>query len=186
MSYAWSFHSFSRDEFERLFGGSTPDEIDGFVEFAGAELDAETLARATLTSGISYAGLDADDAQTLDEIVKLAFSPEGFDETLVLNHLSPDGLHPTVIKELISRSAAPRYLLLLLSGRRFGAQTPSSCEYCIFEPPEVVAALDEIRAAAAAPAAWSQPYMQELVDQCLIGPFAAAAEEGRPLYAQLS
>ena len=42
---------------------------------------------------------------------------------------SPDGLHPSVVRELIERSASTRFLTLLDGGRRYGTgDPPISCD----------------------------------------------------------
>jgi hypothetical protein len=123
----------------------------------------------------------------MDEAIKFAFSPEGFEAELEIEHLSPDGIHPSVIAELVRRLDAPTPLLsALLRGRRFGQTEPAACEYCIFRPDEVSALLHEIRNACVAKATWSADYMPELLQECLVEPFETAQRAGRPVFCDLS
>jgi hypothetical protein len=192
VSYSWSFHSFSEAAFRNVFGRSSTEQVSGFLELAASELGdlSPEIARAIqsmLVSGISYDGASPGVARAMDEAINLAFSPEGFEAELELEHLSPDGLHPSVIAELIGRLNAPAPLLTcLLRGRRFGQTEPASCEYCIFRPDEVSAVLHETRAACAAGVTWSAGYMPELLRECLVEPFEAAQSAGRPVFCGLS
>ncbi len=140
-----------------------------------------------LMSGISYEGVGSDVARAMDEAIKFAFSPEGLEAELEIEHLSPDGIHPSVIAELIRRLDAPTPLLsALLRGRRFGQTEPAACEYCIFRSDEVSALLHEIRNACAAGATWSADYMPDLLQECLVEPFETAQRAGRPVFCDLS
>jgi hypothetical protein len=189
MSYSWSFHSFSDEAFGKVFGRSSPERVSEFLALVAAEPGgAKTeIARSTLTSGISYVGASPAAARATDEVIKLAFSPAGFEAELDVEHLSPDGVHPSVVAELIRRLNAPAPLLSgLLGGRRFGQTEPADCEYCIFRPDEVAAVLREVRGARAAGGAWSAEYVPELLQECLIEPFEAAERAGRPVFCHLS
>jgi hypothetical protein len=125
-------------------------------------------------------------SRAMDEVIRFAFSPEGFEAELKLEHISPDGVHPSVIAELIQRLNAPKPLLAgLLRGRRYGQTEPADCGYCIFRPEEVSVVLQEVRAACAADFPWSAEYLPELVQECLVEPFAAAEGEVRPVFCHL-
>lgn len=191
MSYLWSFHSFSEGAFRKVFGGSSPEQVGEFLRSAASEpgdLNPEIapLIRSMLTSGISYEGVSHDAARAMDEVIKFAFSPEGLEAELELEHLSPDGIHPSVIDELVARLSAPAPLLsCLLRGRRFGRSEPADCGYCVFRPDEVSAVLHETHNARAAGGSWSAEYMPELLQECLVEPFEAAQRSGRPVFCHL-
>jgi len=195
MSYLWSFHSFPTQAFGRVFGGAQPAEVEDFVGFLQSEfcgLDrfpgAPALARNVLSTGLSYDGLDAASARIVDEIVGVAFSPEGFEQVLQLDHLSPDGLHSSVVSELLARAKAgapPTLLPILQKGRRYGQRESSPCEYCILAEGEVPLLLDEVRRAMAASLPWSDSWVPEVVQECLEGPVAAAASQKRALFGRL-
>ena len=192
MSYSWSFHSFSDEAFSNVFGRSSPEQASDFLELVASELgdanpEIADAARSILMSGISYDGLSPDASRAMDEVIKLAFSPEGFEAELEVEHLSPDGVHPSVIAELVTRLNAPVPLLSgLLRGRRFGQAGTADCEYCIFQSDEVSAVLQEVRDACAASGHWSAEYVPELLQECLIEPFETAERVGRPVFCHLS
>jgi hypothetical protein len=192
MSYSWSFHSFSDDAFRGVFGRSTSQQVGEFLESAADALGSASpeisqAARSMLMSGISYDGASPGASRAMDEAIKLAFSSEGLEAELEVEHLSPDGVHPSVIDELVRRLDAPTTLLAgLLRGRRFGQSEPADCGYCIFRPGEVSAVLHEIRNACAAGVVWSADYLPELVQECLVEPFEAAERAGRPVFCDLS
>ena len=191
MSYSWSFHSFSDEAFGNVFGRSSPQQFNEFQEFVSSlgngNLEIIHASRSMLMSGISYDGASPDDSRAMDEVIKLAFSPEGFEAELEVEHLSPDGIHPSVIAELVGRLNAPTPLLSgLLRGKRFGQAEPADCEYCIFRSDEVSAVLNEVRNACAAGGYWSAEYLPELLQECLIEPFETAERAGRPVFCHLS
>jgi hypothetical protein len=192
MSYLWSFLSFSDNAFWKVFGHSTPQMADKFLDsaaYAPGDVSPEIAhaSRSMLMSGVSYDGLSPNGARALDEAIKLAFSSEGLESELEVEHLSPDGIHPSVIDELMQRLDAPAPLLAcLLRGRRFGRTEPVACEYCIFRSDEVSAILHETRNACAANRAWSADYMSGLVQECLVEPFEIAQRTGRPVFCILS
>ena len=192
MSYSWSFHSFSDEAFSDIFGRSSPQQVDEFHELVasapgGGNPEIVRASRSMLMSGISYDGASPDASRAMDEVIKLAFSPEGFEAELDVEHLSPDGIHPSVIDELVGRLDAPTpHLSGLLRGKRFGQTEPADCEYCVFRSDEVPAVLQEIRSACAAGGSWSSEYMPELLQECLIEPFETAERAGRPVFCHLS
>jgi hypothetical protein len=190
MSYSWSFHSFAERAFRDLFGRSPAEKVSAFLELAASELGSGPelihASRSALTSGISYEGASPKAARAMDEVIRFAFSSEGFEAELKLEHISPDGVHPSVIAELIQRLNAPKpFLVGLLRGRRFGQTEPADCGYCIFRADEVTVVLQEVSAACAADVPWSAEYLPELVEECLIEPFEAAEGAGRPVFCHL-
>ncbi|HEV2705114.1 MAG TPA: hypothetical protein VGV59_04270 [Pyrinomonadaceae bacterium] len=192
MSYSWSFHSFSDEAFHNVFGRSSPEQVSEFLELAASDLgdlsaEIAHASRSMLMSGISYDGVSPQASRAMDEVLRFAFSPEGLEAQLEVKPLSPDGIHPAVIAELVRRLNAPTPLLAaLLRGRRYGQAEPADCEYCIFRPDEVSAVLKEIRNACAASEVWSAEYMPDLLQECLIEPFEVAVRAGRPVFCVLS
>jgi hypothetical protein len=192
MSYLWSFQSFSDEAFRKVFGRSSPQQVSEFLEFAAYALgdvspEIAHASRSVLMSGISYDGVSPNAARAIDEVIKLAFSSEGLEAELEVEHLSPDGIHPSVIDELMRRLDAPAPLLAgLLRGRRFGQTESVACEYCIFRSDEVPAVLQEILNACAAEVPWSAEYIPGLLKECLVGPFETAQRTGRPVFCDLS
>jgi hypothetical protein len=190
MSYTWSFASFDPEALARLLGGGHQRELDAFVDLVGSGADGlgpldPAIARALLGSGFSYEDFDAGDAQQADDIVFLAFSPDGFWDDLAMEADSPDGLPPDVIEELLARTGGGAMLPLLRTGRRCGEETPSPCDYAVLAPEEVTILLKEVRRAMAAPAAWSAPHVPELVSECLIEPLENGTRGGRWVFASL-
>jgi hypothetical protein len=191
MSYSWSFASFEPDALARLLGGGHERELDAFVDLVGSGSDEfgppsdPLIARALLESGFSYEDFDARSARTADDIVFAAFSPDGFWDLLAMEAESPDGLHPTVIEELLERGGGGAMLPLLRTGRRCGEETPSGCQYVVLSPEEVAILLKETRRAMAAPTRWSAPYLPQVVVECLIEPLERGVREGRWVFASL-
>jgi hypothetical protein len=185
MSYAWSFHSFSIQKFQHYFGHASPQEVEEMVAAAtweereyGENEDAadlepiERAVRRVATGGISYAGLSTDDARTLDECIAVLFSPEGLEQQLEIGHESSDGVHPTIIEELLRRAEGHvelRYLPGLRHGWRYGATDLAvSCEYVLLHPEHLQPLADEVASVVALPLPWSEGYVPEIVDECLV------------------
>lgn len=191
MSYLWWFSSFSPVAFKQLLAGEHPQELDAFVARVASSFDAleaapedAEIARKLLASGFSYEGFDRRTARTADEIVASAFSDDGLRDVLEIKPLSPDGVHPSVIEELIARTD-PSILPSLVTGRRFGEDGPAPCEYCILSPEEVALALDEIGRAVSVPVPWSTKYVPDLVRECLIEPLTIGMANGRWIFGAL-
>lgn len=116
MSYSRSFHSFSDEAFRRVFGHSSPEQVGELLELVASGLgdpvpEIASASRSMLTSGISYEGATRDASRAMDEAIKFAFSSEGLSAELEVESLSPDGIHPSVIVELVGRMNAPAPLL---------------------------------------------------------------------------
>jgi len=184
MSYAWSFQSFSFDKFQHYFGHARAAEVEEMVtaatweareegdDEAGTDLEAmEVVVRRVATSGLSYAGLSGDEARILDDCIAVLFSPEGFEEQLEIEHESPDGVHPTIIEELLRRAEGRvelRYLPVLRHGWRYGAgDLEAHCEYALLQPEHLQPLADEIATVVALPSPWSGSHVPEVVDECL-------------------
>lgn len=190
MSYSWSFASFSPDALALLLGGGHERELDAFVQRVGDGADGivpgdPEIARALLESGFSYESFDARTAREADDIVFAAFSPEGFWDVLGMRVESPDGVDPLVIEELLGRGGGGAMLPLLRSGRRCGEETPSACQYCVLSPEEVTILLKDVRRSMAAPIGWSEPYVPEVIVECLIEPLQNGVRDGRWVFASL-
>lgn len=193
MSYLWSFHSFNADRLLTLFAdpqGEPTARLLDLTRWDGAGFDdpenAATVASAFVGSGLSYEGLDAEATQVADQVVMLIFSPEGFENDLEVEHISPDGVHPSVIEELLGRTERARVLPMLVSGRRAGQDAPSGCEYCVLSPAEVSALLDEVDEGVSVPRPWLIEYASDVVEEDLRQPLRLASETGRWVYCQLS
>lgn len=193
MSYLWSFHAFDADRLVTLFAdprGEPTRRLLDLTRWDGAGFDdpayAATIAADFVRSGLSYDGLDAGATRVADGVVMLIFSPEGFEEELQVEHISPDGVHPTVIKELLGRTQRARLLPTLVAGRRAGQEQSSDCEYCVLSPDEVTNLLEEIAEGMSAPGPWSTGYGAEVLDECLRQPMRQAQINHRWVYCQLS
>ena len=179
MSYLWSFYSFSPERFNQVFGGASPTHEESLVQsvtwdgsgLADAPL-AEQLARSVVRDGISYENLSNDEAQTLDGIIHLSFTQEGLGGVLEVEPESSDGLHPSVVEEMLEKggeSLQLKLLPILLQGQRFEHRGETArCEYCILEGETIQQLLDESKAVMEATTAWSEEYMPEVIDECLI------------------
>jgi hypothetical protein len=185
MSYAWSFHSFSIPKFQHYFGHASLQEVEEMVaaatweerEYGDEENPTdlepiERIVRRVATGGISYAGLSSDDARTLDECIAVLFSPEGLEEQLEIGPESPDGVHPTIIEELLRRAEGRvelRYLPMLRHGWRYGGNDLAvRCEYVLLHPEHLQPLADEISSVVALPLPWSEGHVPEVVDECLV------------------
>jgi hypothetical protein len=184
MSYAWTFHSFSLEKFQRYFGQASPQEVEEMVAAAtwqelgsGNDEDAadlepiEETVRRIATHGISYEGLSSDDARTLDECIAVLFSPEGLEEQLEISHESPDGVHPTIVEELLRRAEGRlelRYLPVLRQGWRYGSgDLAANCQYVLLHPEHLQPLADEIAEVIALPLPWSENSLPGIVEECL-------------------
>jgi hypothetical protein len=193
LSYLWSFHSFDADRLATLFADprdAPTTHVLELTQWEGAGFDdpeyAATIAAEFVGSGLSYEGLDARATRVADEVVMLIFSPEGFEEELQVEHISPDGLQPTHIKELLGRTERAHILPLLVAGRRAGQEQSSDCEYCVLSPDEVTTLLEEVDEGMSAQRPWSIDYGAELLDECLREPMRQAQASHRWVYCQLS
>ena len=191
MSYLWWFSSFSPVALERVLTDGDQGRLDDLVALASEEetrfadtLTQGTVARRLLSSGLSYEGFDEKQARIADDVVQLVFSPGGLWEELEMEGVSPDGVHPSVISELMARTETS-VLPLLVKGRRAGQDEPVQCEYCILSPAEAAQAVDDAERAMAAPMAWSADYLPEEVAECLVGPLRAGSTDGRWIFASL-
>jgi len=176
----WMFNSFNQGRFHQFFGkASESDEkaLQSVVEFEmgssqGDELFqlAEKLAR----QGISYANLNPREAEAVDQVLAVAFGPEGLWTELELESESAQGLSTKVVDELLKRAqthnVAVELLPALKKGRRHGVtDLNSSCHYVLFERNEVPKVAQEVRALLDVNEPWSSPAVQsEVMDGLLM------------------
>ena len=192
MSRQWSFYSYSSERFADYFDGSVPDAARQVVDAAtsddGAWRDPAAPARvaAWITAGgIRYEGLSSADATVLDQLLPMLFAPEGLAEQWEVAPESPDGLHPSVVQELLLRAGVAVLLPVLVCGRRFEATEPSSCEYCFLTPAECERLAGEAERALASIGPCSTARLPDIVHECLIGPLMSAATKGQSLFGVL-
>ena len=194
MSYLWHFQTFSLPKLQSYLGSDDQSKQDALLNAVlwddlGEEGDElEKAARRIATQGLDYTGLDADEAEMTDEIVKMLPTPEGLEQEIELEYESDDGLHPNVVDELVKRagaSAGLSILPLLQSGRRYGQAQPANCEYCIFDLDELATLQGEVEQAMAQPGDWSASYVPEVIKECLLTPVHAARSKGKALFGLL-
>ncbi len=192
MSRLWSFYSYNPARFTSYFDGSVTDAASHVFEATAWEdgvwrdpaVPARLAAQVTI-GGISYDELPPADATVLDQMLPMLFAPEGLAEQWEVVPESPDGLHPSVIRELLPRAGRAVLLPVLLGGRRIGAVEPSECGYCLLTPAECERLAAEAEQVLASGRPWSQEWVPDVVDECLIGPLRAAVSKGRPLFGLL-
>jgi hypothetical protein len=112
MSTRWSFYSFDRPRWDAIFGGGLEGAEDQVIQAViwdrSVRRDEQVLIRLAQTivsSGISYRGLSAEEADDLDAIIVGFFCPEGRQDLLGYDNESPDGLSMAVVDELVDRAA---------------------------------------------------------------------------------
>jgi len=176
MSYLWNFKSFSWPKFEAIVGSGDSSHEQLVVEAVTwddwGDMDViERLARVLVRSGPSYDSLSSEEATDMDDLVSMLFGPEGLEEELEIEYESPDGLHPSVVKELLDRArdrVEVHYLPILNGGRRLGLTELTHCEYCLLRATEVSALRKEVEQVVALPVSWSESYVPDLIDECLV------------------
>lgn len=176
MSYLWHFKSFSWTKLDGIVGGGDSSHEQLVVEAVtwddwGDMEVVERLARVLVRSGPSYDRLSSEEASVMDGLISMLFCPEGLEEELEIEYESPDGLHPSVVKELLDRagdSVEIQYLPILNGGRRLGLTELTHCEYCLLCATEVSALRQEVEQVIALPGSWSESYVPDLIDECLV------------------
>lgn len=192
MSRMWWFYSYSAERFANYFDGSVPDAASRLVDAATWDdggwpepsVPARLAARITV-EGIRYDGLPISDAAGLDQLLPILFAPEGLAEKWEVVPESPDGLHPSVVAELLPRATEAALLPVLIGGRRFGVSEPSECEYCFLSPVECDLMAREAEQALSSGGQWSAAWVPGVVQECLVGPLRSAASKSRPLFGSL-
>lgn len=176
MSYMWNFYSFSSLKFDAIAGsGDAGHEeliVDAVTWDDWGDMEAiERLAKAFVRSGPSYDTLSKDDASIMDGLIAMLFSPEGLEEELEIEPESPDGLHPSVVDEMIRRAEGQIELQLfpiLNGGRRLGSDGPVHCEYFLLSCDEVGVLRSEVEQILALPGSWSESNVPDLINECLL------------------
>lgn len=193
MSRLWHFFSYSQPAFDAYLGGGgagTVEEVIAAVlwdEEAWADAaDARRLAERSAHDGISYANLSSREASCLDQLLQALFAPEGLAEKWEVVPESPDGLHPSIVQELLPRAVGATLMPVLLVGRRYGAAESSACGYCFLSPTECERLAAEAEQALASTNAWSGAWLPGVVVDCLIGPLRSASSKGRPVFGSLT
>ena len=192
MSRLWWFCSFNPRRFAAYFDGSEPDAARQIIEAAtwedGVWEDPEAperLAARITEAGIRYDELLESDASALDELIALLFSPEGLAEQWEVVAESPDGLHPSLIRELLLHNRDAVFLPILLEGRRYGADLPSPSAYCFLSSAECTQLIEEAKQALATGGPWSERWVPDVVAECLCAPLQAAVAKRRPIFGSL-
>jgi hypothetical protein len=193
----WMFNSFNQGRFHQLFGkASDTDEkaLQSVVEFElgsspGDELAklAEKLAR----QGISYASLNPREAEAVDQVIAVAFGPEGLWTELELESESAQGLSTKVVDELLKRAGANQIPVELLhalkKGRRHGTtELNAPCHYVLFDRNEVPKVAQEVRLLLDLQEPWSSPAAQSEVMDGLLMVFEYVARKKKALAGVLS
>ena len=192
MSIMWSFCSFDWSRWQSIFGGDTEEAKRSVVESVTwddgvyADPDAAVrIAQKLVTSGFSYEGLSPPEEKMLDKIVNGFFCPEVLEECLGFEYESPDGLHISVVKELIARGKAEElpFLSLLTTGRRLhGRGVPDvSSRYLILSETETSQLRRETQRVLESPAPWSHPAVQLTARTCLLDVLISVVEKNRCL-----
>lgn len=193
----WMFNSFNQGRFHQFFGkASEADEkaLQSVVEFEmgsspGDELSklAEKLAR----QGISYANLNPREAEAVDQVLAVAFGPEGLWAELELESESAEGLSTKVVDELLKRAQTSNVPVDLLNalkkGRRHGTtELNAPCHYVLFDRTEVAKIVQEVRSLLESKEPWSSPAAQSEVKDGLLMVFEYVARKNKALAGVLS
>ncbi len=191
MSQSWHFYSLDASRLNDVIGSGDPAIEQLVIEAAtwdtweGQDTEALVrLAKQLVNQNAPYSDLDEKDSEILDELVELLFSPEGLAEELQVAPLSLDGLHPSVISELLDRAqskAATSILEFLRAGRRLGQMSHSPCNYCLLSNKEVRDLAEEVRTIMQLPDAWTDDNLPNLVEECLLSVLQTSVDEGREL-----
>jgi hypothetical protein len=197
MSRMWSFCSFDYSRWQSIFGGGAEDAERSVVESVTWEteiygtkvyedLDAAVrIARQIVKSGFSYEGLSPAEAIILDEIVMGFFCDEGLKDCLGFDYESPDFLHLSWVKELISCGDGARlpFLNLLTAGRRFnGKGAPDQdFQYLILIPDEVSQFRSEVLSLLESPAPRPDPELRLLMRERLLAVLESVIAKNRCL-----
>lgn len=196
MSYLWWFASFSKSQLDAVVGSADSSMEEAVIEtatwddFDDDEIAERTrLARHLVRSRDVYDGLTDEEVKIMDAIVSGLFCTEGLEQELWLEYESPEGLHPSVIVEMLKRAKGKldvSLLPILRSGRRLGQTSPTMCEYCVLNVEEIPALRGEVEAILALPGEWSAPYVAEEIEECLRSVLANVENKNKALVGQLS
>ena len=180
MSFLWHFSSYDHAKLGSLTESAIADSLlwdDGAFDDASA---VQRLAQHIASAGIAYSGLSAADAELLDELVPLLFSPEGLESELAVEPESDDGLAPTIVSEMIEHLPTATCLRWLIRGRRHGSgSTAVDCNYVILAPADVTNLLAECKSVMDSSPAWSQDYVPDVIRECLIDTLTSIQAKGK-------
>jgi hypothetical protein len=193
------------DGSEELRPGSDREEILNAPEGQAALV----LAAHLIENEFTYDGIGEAQAVMLDEFARTVCSPEAVGDYLHVKGHSPGpyvgqlqilelldrlGYVPSPLSRLLKRlrtappqNGEPRYLPMLVTGRRFGAEeqlkSPGFCGYAIFSPAEVVELREEVVTAINAPAPWKDASRQpKETDEYFLVPLTQVINSGRWMY----
>jgi hypothetical protein len=192
LSIMWSFYSFDWSRWQSIFGSGTEDAKRCVVESVtwdeGGYEDPDAvvrIARQIVTRGFSYEGLSPAEANMLDKAVMGFFCSEGLEECLGFAYESPDGLHLSVVKELIARGNGDElpFLSLLTTGRRLNGRSVPEVDsrYLILTPDEVSQLRAETQHLLEGPARWSAPSVPLVTRNCLLDVLTSVIAKNRCL-----
>jgi hypothetical protein len=170
------------------------------------------LAAHLIENGFTYDDLGEPQAVMLDDFACTVCAPESLGDFLDIKWHSPGFLGELPILRLLDRlgyirspllrrfkklmgshpqQREPRYLPMLMTGRRFGTQVPLTyprhCHYAIFSPAEVVELRHEVVAAINIPAPWKDPSREPAeTEQYFLAPLTDVMNNGRWMHISYS
>ena len=187
----WWFYTFDITKFENLVGSKNETIAQTVIEAATWEDENEELSRAA--SNLVMNGFDADNCsednlKTYDELFQILFSPEGLSDELDIKPISPDGVHPSLIVEMLEHAkdtSMTQMLINLKSGRRYKQVFTSDCEYCILTTNEVAALHNEVEKIINHGHNWSEQSYPSVLKECLLDVLTTAQNNGNAVIALL-
>jgi hypothetical protein len=171
---------------------------------------AIVLAAHLVENGFTYDDLGEPQAVMLDDFACTVCARESLGDFLDIKWHSPDFLGERTILQLLgyvrsplsrrikrlmgaqAQLVEPRYLPMLMTGRRFGTETQpiyprQHCRYAIFSPAEVVELREEVAAAINAPAPWKDPSLEPAdTEKYFLAPLTDVVNNGRWLHMSYS
>ena len=181
MSFLWHFSSYDHLKLGSLTESAIADALlwdDGAFNDVAA---VKRLAQHIASAGISYSGLPPADAELLDELIPLLFSPEALESELGVEPESDDGLAPSVVSEMIEHLPNAAFLPSLIRGRRYGSDSTDvvDCNYVILTPANVTDLLAECATVMESSPAWTQTYIPDVIRECLIDTLTSIQAKGK-------
>jgi len=173
---------------------------------------ALVLAAHLVANGFTYDDLGEPQAVMLDDFACTVCAPESLGDLLDIKYHSPDFLGERTILQLLDRLgyvrsplmrrfkkligahqqlAEPRYLPMLMTGRRFGTEVPLSypryhSRYAIFSPAEVGELRQEVAAAINARAPWKDSRDPAEIEKYFLAPLTNVMNSGRWMHMSYS
>jgi hypothetical protein len=170
------------------------------------------LAAHLIENGFTYDDLGEPQAVMLDDFARTVCARESLGDFLDIKWHSPGFLGELPILRLLDRlgyirspllrrfkklmgshpqQGEPRYLPMLMTGRRFGTQVPLTyprhCHYAIFSPAEVVELRQEVVAAINAPAPWKDATREPAeTEKYFLAPLTEVVNSGRWMHMSYS